>query len=103
MIDTTADNILNLFYFIFLAYSNVHQAKPNDALRVAQFLNDDIAATCAKYPKRFLGIGSVPLQEPSLAAEELKRCMCTLKLAGVQIGKYIYSDNRSTGHCSTTS
>eukprot|EP01147_Barroeca_monosierra_P009905 gene9903-2090_t len=64
-------------------------AKPNDALRVAQFLNDDIAATCAKYPKRFLGIGSVPLQEPSLAAEELKRCMCTLKLAGVQIGSHV--------------
>merc|ERR1719281_1124786 len=55
-------------------------AKAEDGLRVSKFLNDDLAATCAKHPKRFLGIGTVPMQDPKLAAQELRRCMTELNL-----------------------
>ena len=65
------------------------QAKAEDGLRVSKFLNDDLAATCAKHPKRFLGIGTVPMQDPKLAAQELRRCMTELNLAGVQIGMIV--------------
>jgi aminocarboxymuconate-semialdehyde decarboxylase len=38
-------------------------------------LNDDIAQVCRKYPTRFLGLGTLPMQSPELAAQELKRCV----------------------------
>ena len=64
-------------------------AKPHDALRVAQYLNNDIAAKCQKYPKRFLGLGTVPMQNTKLAVKELKRCMVDLGLVGIEIGSHI--------------
>jgi aminocarboxymuconate-semialdehyde decarboxylase len=42
-------------------------AKPEDALEVARVVNDDIAARVKKHPKRYVGLCSVPLQEPKLA------------------------------------
>eukprot|EP00055_Hartaetosiga_balthica_P018762 m.135327 g.135327 ORF g.135327 m.135327 type:complete len:365 (+) comp9906_c0_seq1:195-1289(+) len=60
-----------------------------NALEVAMFLNDDLANTCAKYPKRFVAVGSVPLQNPEAAAIEARRCMEDLHLSGIQIGSHI--------------
>lgn len=64
-------------------------AKATDALQVAQFLNDHIAGIVRRYPKRFVGLGTIPLQDPELAVQELERCMKDLNLAGVQIGSHI--------------
>jgi aminocarboxymuconate-semialdehyde decarboxylase len=64
-------------------------AKPHDALDLSQFLNDHVAATVEKAPNRFLGLGTVPLQDPELAARELVRCVRELGLAGVQIGSHV--------------
>lgn len=66
-----------------------YDAKPEQALYVAQFINDDLAATCAQYPERFIGLGTVPLQDPDLAIKELERCVKELKLYGVQIGSHV--------------
>ena len=59
------------------------QAKPEDTLDLCQILNNDLAATIAKYPKRFIGLGTLPMQAPNLAVQELRRCiqvrcMCVL-------------------------
>lgn len=35
-------------------------AKPKDCLELSQFLNDHIAEIIRKYPKRFVGLGTVP-------------------------------------------
>ncbi|HRK29085.1 MAG TPA: amidohydrolase family protein [Chitinophagales bacterium] len=70
-------------------------AKPNDALQTSQFLNDHIADVVARYPKRFIGLATVPMQDPQLAIQELERCMKDLKLAGVQIGSHINDWNLS--------
>lgn len=70
-------------------------AKPNDALQTSQFLNDHIADVVARYPKRFIGLATVPMQDPQLAIQELERCMKNLKLAGVQIGSHINDWNLS--------
>ena len=59
--------------------------KPDDGAEIARFLNDHIADVASEYPLRFLGLGTVPLQDTQLAIRELERCK-TIGLAGVQIG-----------------
>lgn len=66
-------------------------AKPFDALDTSMFLNDHIAAIVQKYPKRFMGLGTIPLQSPELAVKELERCM-KIGLRGVQIGSHVLND-----------
>lgn len=63
-------------------------AKPHDALDVSKFLNDHIAAIVHTYPKKFIGLGTIPLQAPDLAIKELERCM-EIGLRGVQIGSHV--------------
>ncbi len=60
-------------------------AKPNDGAGTARFLNDHIAEIVARFPKRFVGLGTVPMQDTSLAVRELQRCR-DIGLVGVQIG-----------------
>jgi aminocarboxymuconate-semialdehyde decarboxylase len=64
-------------------------AKPEHGHEVARFLNDDIAETVRKHPKRFVGLGTLPLQAPELAVRELDRCIRDLGLRGVQIGSHV--------------
>lgn len=63
-------------------------AKPKDTLEVAMFLNDHIAGIVHDYPKRFIGLGTLPLQEPSLAVKELERSK-EIGLQGIQIGSHV--------------
>lgn len=68
-------------------------AKPTDALDLSRILNDHVADTVKQYSTRFVGLGTVPLQAPDLAIEELRRCMQELGLAGVQIGSHVQQWN----------
>lgn len=68
-------------------------AQPNDALDLARLLNDQLAATVAAHPKRFAGLGTLPMQAPDLAVRELERCVRDLGLAGVQIGTHVNNWN----------
>lgn len=63
-------------------------AKPLDTLEVAKFLNDHIADIVHRYPKRFIGLGTLPMQAPDLAIQELERCK-SIGLKGIQIGSHI--------------
>jgi len=63
-------------------------AKPKDALEVSMFLNDHIAEIVQRYPKRFIGLGTIPLQSPELAIKELERCK-KIGLVGVEIGSHV--------------
>lgn len=64
-------------------------ARAQDALDLSRLLNDHIAGLVAQYPKRFVGLGTLPLQAPELAVKELERCVQELGLAGVQIGSHV--------------
>lgn len=55
---------------------------------IAGFLNDGIIEIVRKYPKRFVGLGTVPLQDTKLAVRELERCR-KIGLVGVQIGSNV--------------
>ena len=77
--------IVEYYIFSFLFW----KAKPKDCLDLSRFLNDDMAETVRKYPSRFVGLGTLPLQDPQLAVEELKRIATDLKFPGVQIGSHV--------------
>jgi aminocarboxymuconate-semialdehyde decarboxylase len=64
-------------------------AQPKDALEVSRFLNDHIADIVRRYPDRFIGLGTVPLQDPEMACRETERCMNELGLAGIEIGSHV--------------
>lgn len=68
-------------------------AQPKDALEVSRFLNDHLASVVRAYPTRFIGLGTVPLQDPELAIEEMRRCVLELGLAGIEIGSHINNWN----------
>lgn len=64
-------------------------AKPKDCLMTCKFLNDHIAKMCKDNPKRFIGLGTLPLQSPELAIQEAERCIKELGLVGFEIGSHI--------------
>lgn len=64
-------------------------AKPADALDLSRLLNDHIAGVCRDFPRRFAGLGTLPMQAPDLAVRELERCVGELGLAGVEIGSHV--------------
>lgn len=64
-------------------------AKAQDTYDVSRYLNDHIADVVRRYPNRFIGLGTIPMQDPDLACQELIRCVTELGLAGVEIGSHI--------------
>ncbi len=68
-------------------------AEPDPAIELARHLNDHIAGVVAAYPRRFIGLGTVPMQSPDLAIRELERCMSDLGLVGVEIGSNVNGAN----------
>ena len=69
-------------------------AKPADGAELAKFLNDGIAEIVEKYPKRFVGLGTVPMQDAKLAISELERVK-EIGMKGVQIGSNVNQKNLS--------
>lgn len=59
--------------------------KPQDGAEISRFLNDHIAEIVREFPQRFIGLGTIPMQDTDLAIAELERCK-QIGLAGVQIG-----------------
>ncbi|MEP7324569.1 MAG: amidohydrolase family protein [Gemmatimonadota bacterium] len=68
-------------------------ARPQHAADLAQLLNDNIAETVAAHPRRFVGLGTLPMQGPELAVRELERCVQQLGFPGVQIGSHVNRAN----------
>jgi aminocarboxymuconate-semialdehyde decarboxylase len=56
-------------------------------------VNDGIAGIVAKWPDRFVGIGTVPLQDADLAVKELDRAVKALGLRGVEINTHVNGRN----------
>ena len=67
-------------------------AKPEDGLEVAKFLNDDLADLVQKYPKNYIGLGTIPMQDVDLSVQELHRIK-QIGLHGIQIGSNIENKN----------
>lgn len=67
-------------------------AKPKDALDTSMFFNDHIAEVVERYPKKFIGLATLPLQDAALSIRELERCK-KLGFAGVEIGSNVNDEN----------
>lgn len=63
-------------------------AKPNDGEYVSQYLNDHVAEVVSQTPKKFIALGTLPMQAPHLAVKELSR-LKSMGVTGVQIGSHI--------------
>ena len=70
-----------------------YRATADDTYHLSKFLKDDMAQTIAQFPHRFIGLGTIPMQESKLAVMELERCMNQLHFRGVQIGTNINGKN----------
>jgi aminocarboxymuconate-semialdehyde decarboxylase len=54
--------------------------------------NEQIAAMCAAHPDRFVGLGGLALQHPSLAVEQMQRGVKQLGFRGFEIGGSVNGD-----------
>lgn len=67
-------------------------ARALDCLSLSKFLNDHIAKLVEQYPRQYIGLGTVPMQDASLAVKELER-FNSIGLKGIQIGSNINNEN----------
>lgn len=67
-------------------------AKAQDCLDLSMFLNDHLMEVVNNYPKKFIGLGTVPMQDTGLSIKELERCK-KIGMAGVQIGSNVNQMN----------
>jgi aminocarboxymuconate-semialdehyde decarboxylase len=56
---------------------------------IARDCNDELAELVRAHPDRFMAIGTLPMQAPDLAVEELRRAMGELGLKGVMINDHV--------------
>ena len=59
------------------------------AVELARYINGAIATMVAERPDRFFGLGSVPMQDPVRAVEELRLVKDKFGLSGVEVGSNI--------------
>jgi aminocarboxymuconate-semialdehyde decarboxylase len=64
-------------------------AAPEHTRELCRYLNEHIATVVREHPGRFAALGTVPLNDPDLAVEELERCVLELGMQGVEIGSNI--------------
>ncbi|MDB5774378.1 MAG: hypothetical protein JWP38_511 [Herbaspirillum sp.] len=64
-------------------------AEPDIGLAFSREINDRIAEIVAMHPDRFVGLGTVPLQDAKMATAELVRCVKKLGMRGVQINTQV--------------
>jgi aminocarboxymuconate-semialdehyde decarboxylase len=69
-------------------------ANPKDCAELSRFLNDHIAELVQQYPKHYIGLGTIPMQDTEEAIKELERIKA-IGLVGIQIGSNINDNNLS--------
>lgn len=69
-------------------------AKPADGEELSKFLNDHIADLVSRFPKNYIGLGTIPMQDTEAAIRELRRCK-EIGIVGIQIGSNINTENLS--------
>ena len=70
-----------------------YDQEPALGLACAVLQNDELATVVDRNSSHFLGLATVPLQDPQRAADELKRAMRVRGLRGAQIGSNVNGRN----------
>ena len=71
-------------------------AQDDECLALSQFLNNHIEHICRQEPQRFIGLGTIPMQNTDMAISEMERCVNDLKFPGIEIGSNINGENLSS-------
>ena len=79
---------LSVVPFTYYYYLPVEVAR-----RFARIQNEELAALCRQHPTRFVGLATLPLQAPELAAAELRHALTELGLRGAALGTNIDGRN----------
>lgn len=64
-------------------------AQPKDTLDLCNIINNDLYETVRSHPKRFIGLGTLPMQNADMSVQEMERCVKDLGFPGVEIGSHI--------------
>ena len=72
-----------------------YKAEPDLASQVVKLQNEKLAEICATQPDRFVGLASVALQHPDLAAAQLADAVKNLGLRGALIGGSVNGEELS--------
>jgi Predicted metal-dependent hydrolase of the TIM-barrel fold len=60
--------------------------------RLAREVNDEIAATVRRWPQRFAGLATLPMQDVKAAIDELERAVTVLGLKGAELDTEVNSE-----------
>lgn len=66
-----------------------YYADPKLALEVARMTNNAIHGLTKEHPDKFVGMGTLPMQDLDLAIKELRRCVQDLGFRSIQIGSNV--------------
>ncbi len=72
-------------------------AERDVAQQLVRLQNEHIAELCGQHPERFVGLGTLALQHPQLAAEQLEYAMRQLGLKGMEISTSINGEELDAG------
>lgn len=84
-IDVQAISVMPPQYFYW--------AEPELGARLARMQNDNLAGIVGRYPDRFVGLGTVPLQDVDASIVELDRIVGDLGFTGIEICTSVNGDD----------
>ena len=73
---------------------------PGQGAELARQVNERLAEIVAKWPDRFVALGTVPLQDAGLAVKELDYCVKNLGMRGVEINPSVNGMDLTDGRLS---
>ena len=76
-------------------YQYYYWSEPGVGRDVSKLINDNLASAIGEKPDRFVGLGTVPLQNTEMAITELDRCVNELGFKGIEINSQISGEELS--------
>ena len=76
-----------------IPHTFLYEADAGAAGTVSEIQNEAIGALCRRYPDRFLGLATLPMQDPARAAAVLERAVTAHGLRGLHLGSNIGGGN----------
>jgi aminocarboxymuconate-semialdehyde decarboxylase len=62
---------------------------PAQTLEIAADANEEMAEMARAHPDRFMGMGTLPMQDPELAVQEMRRAVTELGLVGFMVDDHV--------------
>ena len=66
---------------------------PDQGLKLAQEVNEEIASMTRQYPERFVGMATLPVQDIPASIKELERAVVTLGFKGAELDTVVNGKN----------